>query len=135
MEALQYTLEPHEFSKVQSEDIFDIELTIVPSQLENQFILAKLKDNDDSVKAPFFPRLILKITLDPKTYPSKDPPKVEVLGFFRPYTYFFVSKLHQRFEVGYTVLFDWFTYAKNELLFEADNPYEYSKEFFNLQSN
>jgi E3 ubiquitin-protein ligase RNF14 len=32
------------------------------------------------------------------------------------------------------VLFEWFTFAKDELFFEPDNPYEYSKEFFGLRS-
>ena len=84
------------------------------------------------MQTPFFPRLILKITLDSKTYPCLKAPTITIDGFFKKYSWFVISKLHQRFEEGFQVLFDWFTFAKDELFFDPQNPYEYSKEFFGL---
>lgn len=77
----------------------------------------------------FLPRCVIVLRLDPATYPSKALPAIEVQGFFARYTDFVTGKLISRFEPGFQCLFDWYTFVKDELFFNPDNPYEYSPEF------
>lgn len=67
--------------------------------------------------------------LNPASYPSRDPPGIELQGFFENFRDFITTRLTARFEPGFPCVFDWYTYVKDELFFDPGNPYEYSPEF------
>lgn len=64
---------------------------------------------------------MLQITLDPKTYPTLEAPNVWVKeGFWTNKSYTIVSRLSERFQVGFPVLYDWYAYCQNELFLKDD---------------
>lgn len=82
------------------------------------------------VEYEIIPRLVLKLRLDPDKYPSKDPPEIEISGFFKHREELILKKLRERFEPGFGCIFDFYLYAKDEMFVDPNNPYNYSPEFF-----
>jgi len=61
---------------------------------------------------------MIVLRLDVSKYPSKDPPDIEIRGFFALYTDMIVEQLKKRFDPGCTVLFDWFCFIKDEMFID-----------------
>lgn len=66
------------------------------------------------------------LRLDSSKYPSKDPPDIEIRGYFNHFASFIVDELRKRFDPGSTVLFDWYYLIKDEIFIDSENPFEYS---------
>lgn len=82
------------------------------------------------------PRVILKINLpldDKKRnlkYPSRDAPYVQIEGYFAKKAYQIVTLLQERFEAGSQIIFDWFTFVKDELFADPTDINKYNPNFF-----
>jgi hypothetical protein len=132
IEALQFTLQQHEHKvlSLPSDTIQQVQLTVLPSKIDGRLIRVAVGDELQHMQYEFLPRVLITLKLDPEVYPSKSAPEITITGFYQLYHSFILDNLNKRFEPGFTCLFDWFTYIKDELFFDPNSPYEYSTAFF-----
>ena len=95
IECLEVTLSPHEYKKgvvqVDHEGVayndYTLIMTIAPTALEEQKTCIYVESEEKYIPIPFLPRLTIKATIETSppnqvTYPSSEPPPIEIEGFF-----------------------------------------------------
>ena len=64
--------------------------------------------------------MVLELSLNAKTYPSKEPPEIFIRGFWNNKAYTITCRLIERFQAGYPVVYDWYAFCQNELFTTVD---------------
>lgn len=94
-------------------DIKSVQISIVPKTPTDKPVQF-LTDEKVEYTAPSMPLLVLNIELLP-TYPSHQPPKVSIKGFYERYSAILIDKLNSRWSSDVLVLYDWYSYCETEL--------------------
>jgi hypothetical protein len=87
----------------------------LPTKIEEKCVRVAVDGVPQESAYQFLPRIKILLKLDVSKYPSKDPPDIEIHGFFASFADIIVEQLKKRFDPGQTVLFDWFYFLKDEM--------------------
>jgi len=112
-----------------------IQLVIAPTPLDNQKIAIFVEEDSHYIPVQLLPRLVLKFTFELCSakvgdYPQRHMPLYQIEGYFAKKAYQIYRRLEARFEPGSPCLFDWFSFAKDELFCDPQNIDQYSGDFF-----
>eukprot|EP00347_Sterkiella_histriomuscorum_P009892 403339473 len=112
------SLQRDESSKIQQE----LEINIVPQTLEKsiQIVVQNLNKNLETMletETSKFPKIALKLKI-PDSYPSDQPPFIEIKGFWGKFKKEISEALKNRWSNDQMILYDWYEYCKSDMLTE-----------------